>query len=417
MNPPFPHKKTDTPVESFVDRALEGLSDHGKLAVILPMSLMVKKDKGAWRDRILARNTLLAVCQLPDELFQPYASVTTSFVVIKKGVPHSPVRKTTFVRLQHDGLTLRKGTRVQRATEPNQIPDAIDAMLNRNSRPGFSRAVSIGGKDEWAPGAYIESSPPDETEIKEAVDVHLRRLASFYARYAREIVAQRHAIENGELALRPYRDMISTARLRNAEAMRSSDGTIGAMFDVYYGMKELHSREGYASGATLVISPTEEYNGCYGWLEFPELIEPPFVTVAQMGTIGEAFVQLEPCAVNDDCLILLAKPGARVSLADLVVAAATLHAEKWRFTYGRKLTPSRIVDFRLPQSASLRDWITVKLAGLQKVISASLNLYEDEYQDECDVEIARTRLREIKGDSSVLIEGDELKAQLDELLI
>ncbi len=38
-------------------------------------------------------------------------------------------------------------------------------------------------------------------------------------------------------------------------------------------------------------------------------------------------------------------------------------------------------------------------------------------EDERDAEIARTRLKEIREDPSLLIEGDELKVQLDELLV
>ena len=392
MNPPFPHAKTDTPVEAFIERALDGLADRGKLAAIVPMSLLVKRSKGSWRTKILQKNSLLAVCQLPDELFQPFASVTTAFVVLEKGVPHNRRRKTEFVRLRHDGLVLRKGARVDRSTEPNQILEAIEVIVNPRSTPGFCQATTIGGEDEWAPGAYIESTPPEVDEIREAVDVHLRRLGSFYARYAREIVVQRHAIASGDLVVRPYRTLVSDRRLKNATANSSTPGTIGAMFDIYYGMKELHSREGYAEGTTLVISPTGEYNGCYGWLEFSKLIKAPFVTVAQTGNIGEAFVQLEPCAVNDDCLILVAKNDADVMLPDLVLAAATLHSEKWRFTYGRKLTPSRIAGLQLPEPIQWREWIAEKMTAIKGVIEASVGPYEEEAEVEQDRIAAKMRL-------------------------
>ena len=118
-------------------------------------------------------------------------------------------------------------------------------------------------------------------------------------------------------------------------------------------MKELHSREGIGPGRTLIISPTENYNGTFGWLDFPDTLKPSFVTVAQTGSVGEAFVQLEPCAVNDDCLVLLPRDGHDASLVTLVLTAATLHAERWRFNYGRKLTPARSASFPLPASDAL----------------------------------------------------------------
>lgn len=410
MNPPFPHEKTDTPVEDFVARALESLRDRGKFAVILPMSLLVKKDKGEWRESILKHNSLLAVCQLPDELFQPFASATTSFIVLEKGIPHNANRKTMFVRLHHDGLTLRKGTRVERASEPNQIPAALNAILNKISTPGFSNSVHISGRDEWAPGAYIDSAPPEEGELRENIDVLLRRLASFYTRYASEIVVQREAIKAGDLTVDSYRDLVTDARKDNAESITGAKDTIGGLFDIFYGMKELHSREGIAPGPSLVISPSEQYNGCYGWLEFPTLIKPPFVTVAQTGSIGEAFVQREPCAVNDDCLILLPKEGMSLGMSDLVLAAACLQAEKWRFTYGRKLTPTRIANFRIRKSVALTEWIERKLDDMDGVIDASLAPYEDDSED---IETARVRVAEIAKSPETLVSGEALRKRLD----
>lgn len=141
---------------------------------------------------------------MPDELFQPFAAATTSIVIIEKGVPHNSKRKTAFVRLRYDGLSLEKGVRIEHG--PNQIPDALDAILNATSKPGFSGAANISGDIEWAAGAYIGSSTPDEAELRSALDTLLRRLASFYTRYAPEILAQREAIEAGEISQVSYLD-------------------------------------------------------------------------------------------------------------------------------------------------------------------------------------------------------------------
>ena len=73
-------------------------------------------------------------------------------------------------------------------------------------------------------------------------------------------------------------------------------------------------------------------------------------------------------------------------MSDLVLAAASLHAEKWRFTYGRKLTPSRIASFRMPTSTSLREWVVEKLHDIKEVVAASLRPYQTE--DERNIEIA-----------------------------
>ncbi len=270
---------------------------------------------------------------------------------------------------------MKKNARVRRDSEPDQIPDAVNAILNSREKPGFSSSRSISGGDEWSAGAYIKSALPDEDEIKQAIDVQLRGLASFYARYAAEIMTQREAIESGEVDISPYREMLSKLKLANAKLLPKEHGTIGGAFDIYYGMKELHSRDGMAEGKTLIVSPTESYNGTDGWLEFDTTIEPAFVTVAQTGSIGEAFVQFEPCAVNDDCLLLLPRSAEHGSEAKLVVTAAILRAERWRFNYGRKLTPERIARFPMHESPTLEDWVQTKLEDMMAVVIASLSPY------------------------------------------
>ena len=375
MNPPFPHKKTDTPVEQFIERSLEGLQQGGRQAVIVPSSLLSKSNKGVWRENILSKNTLVAICQLPDELFEPFASVTTSIVFLTKGHPHPKTRRAMFVRLRHDGLLLKKGARIRRKSEPDQVPLALDAIVNNRETPGFSSALAVSDRDEWSAGAYIESVMPQEEDLKDAIDTQLRRLASFYTRYAAEIISQRQAIDDGEINLVSYSELLSKRRLANAKKLPSENGTIGGAFDIYYGMKELHSRDGIAEGKTLIVSPTENYNGTDGWLEFGTVIEPGFVTAAQTGSIGEAFVQLEPCAVNDDCLVLMPKTEEHCRIAKLVIAAALIHFEKWRFNYGRKLTPKRIAGFPLFESESLEAWVEEKLSDIMGVVSASLKPY------------------------------------------
>lgn len=375
INPPFPHKKTDALPQQFVERALEALEQRGKLAVILPTSLIVKAETKSWRKSILSQNSLLAVCQMPDELFQPYASSTTSVVLLEKGVPHNRKRKTVFVRLQYDGLTLKKGTRVARQDGRDQIPEAVDATLNKTELPGFAGVASVSGDVEWSPGAYIPSAIPTEEELKTSIDELLRRLASFYVRYASEVANQRSKLAPGELRAAPYTELIGSARLANAQALPKEAGTIGELFDIFYGQKELHSREGILPGDSLVVSPTEEYNGCYGWLSFENLIQAPFVTVAQTGTIGEAFVQMEACGVNDDCLLLLPKYASNLPLSCLFIAAALIRLERWRFSYGRKLTPSRICSFHMSRMPHLESWVDDQLEKWKKITEAAVSSY------------------------------------------
>ncbi|WP_298214360.1 class I SAM-dependent DNA methyltransferase [Acidocella sp.] len=408
MNPPFPHQKTDTPSEEFVDRALEALRDRGKLAVILPTGLLAKPGAGEWRAKILRHNTLVAVCQLPNELFQPFAAATTSFVVIEKGVPHNPKRKTTFVRLHYDGLELQKGARVERGS--NQIPEAIEAILNGTVKPGFSGTASIAGAVEWSAGAYIPSAPPEEAELREAVDVLLRRMASFYTRYAPEVLNQRRAIEAGEIVQQPYREIVSNKKLDNAATISGNKDDVGGRFDMFYGLGALESREGIPPGRTLIISPTEQYNGCDGWLEFDTVLEPPFITVARTGSIGEAFVHLEPCAPNSDCIVLLPRRAEWSTISELIMAASAIRLEKWRYNYGRKITPQRLAGVKLSHSPDILAFAANLYGKFEEVIAASLSPYQTE--DERDASIAKRRLTELSRNPERWLRGSALNKRL-----
>ena len=382
MNPPFPHKKTDTPIERLIDRALEGLRNRGRLAAIAKTGLLVKPATKKWRNGILRNHSLVAVCQLPDELFQPFASATTSFVVLEKGVPHNPKRKSMFVRLRYDGLSLHKGVRVEYG--PDQIPDALDAILNRTEKPGFSGAAYISEGMEWGVGAYIESIRPEDIEVFEASDVLLRRLASFYTRYAPEIVNQRRAIISKDIREVPYEEILSRKKKKNSEAITGQADEIGGLFDIYYGLAEIETRTGISAGRTLIVSPTEKYNGCYGWLEFDVVLRPPFITVARTGSIGEAFVHTEPCAPNSDCLVLL--PRKKLNVSDLFLVASSIRLEKWRYNYGRKITPTRLSQVKLPYSPGLRKDVDSLYQKFRNVIAASLEPYQVEEKDLKDVE-------------------------------
>jgi len=373
---------------------------------------LVKEDKGKWRGDVLKHNSLLAVCQLPDELFQPFASATTTFAVIEKGVPHNSKRKTVFVRLYHDGLTLRKGVRVERPTEPNQIPDAIDAILNGTTTPGFSGKASIEGTVEWSPGAYIASAPAEDVEMSAAVDVLIRRLASFYTRYAPEVIAQRQAIAAGEIEQVDYLKTLSKQKLKNAQALKGGPDEIGGRFDIVYGLGEIESRDGIPDGRTLIISPTEQYNGCYGWLEFEKVLKPPFITVARTGSIGEAFIHLEPCAPNSDCLVILPKKRDWESVPDLLLAASAIRLERWRYNYGRKITPTRLANVKLNFSDEVHESTAAMWEKFREVIEASLRPYAEDAEDRIDAAIARTRLAALATAPERLVKGAALRRRL-----
>lgn len=393
MNPPFPHKKTDAPPELFVERALDGLAQGGRLAVVIPLSLLVKKDKMAWRQAIIDNNTVEAAIKLPDELFQPYAQPYTVVLYLTKGIPHPKGKSVFFARIENDGYRLKKGVRIP--CEGSELPKALHAFQNRVTEAGFCGWAQLDSDISFAPGAYIPARKLSDSEVDEGVLAIIRSRSSFVAYHAPQI-----ATLNREGAV-PVRSIRKPKRSSLALV-----GTLGQYFDIVYGQKSLHNKEALLPGTSLVISSSGMDNGCYGFFDFSGILEPPFVTVPSTGSIGIAHVQELPCGVTDDCLLLVPKEGVPHAL--LYVAAAVVRNEAWRFSYGRKATPDRIAYFPLPSSAPLLRRIDEYLARADRVERIML----EDAEDALDSRVAETRLKAVDNNEDRVVSGEELAARL-----
>jgi len=397
MNPPFPHKKTDRPVEEFIARGLDGLSQGGRLAAIIPSSMLVRKPMGRWRRDLLAKNTLEAVITLPDELFQPYASVTTAIIYVRKGIPHSKSKSVFFAHVERDGLRLKKGIRVPAG--PNELPAVLEQFRGAESEGSFSgwKKVEIGG--DLSPGAHIPAEAASDAMVDEGVLTAVRSRTAFVATHAADLIA---------LNIEHPRPPLARRKARKLAAIE--EGTIGNYFDVVYGLKALHDKSGLGPGRSLVISSSGIDNGCYGFFDFKDVLEPPFVTVPSTGSIAEARVQEWPCGVTDDCLMLVPKGG--IPHAALYVAAAIVKREKWRFNYGRKVTPERILDLPVPLDSDL----VARIEGyLQRAANVEDQLLEAA-EDALDTQVAQRRLSEIESGESEVVRGKALEDRLAALM-
>jgi hypothetical protein len=398
MNPPYPHKSTDAPTEDFVERALEGLSQGGRLAAIIPLSLLVKTNKTPWRKSILAKNTLEAAIKLPDELFQPYAQPYTVVVYLRKGIPHPKGKKVFFARVDKDGFRIKKGVRIP--TPENELPTALDHFKANKTEPGFSGWAPLDEDVSFAPGAYIPARVLPDDEIDDGVLEVVRARTAFVAYHAADVVTLN---TDNPIPLREVRKVRPLAKPK--------PGTVSDYFDVLYGLRSLHNKEALLPGCTLVISSSGMDNGCYGFFDFEGVLKPPFVTVPSTGSIAIAHVQEWPCGVTDDCLVLLPKPDVPHAL--LYVAAAVIRNEQWRFSYGRKATPARIADFPLPHNDALLERID---GYLERAARTEDRLIEDA-EDALDAHIARQRLTAIKDGSAKVVSGDALDAKLASLML
>lgn len=403
MNPPFPHEETDTPPENFVDRALEGLQHRGVLAAIVPQSLMVKREKLTWREGLLKKHTLLGVVSLPDELFQPYASATTAILLLEKGVPHQVHKQVFFARVANDGLRLKKGVRIPR--EGNQLPAILDAYNEKRPIPrlcGWSPLDPTEGLWHTAAPHYVPTSPLSIEEVATGVRELARARAAFVVAHAADLLVMSEDVRHGDLV---PQDLGAS---RKPTKVHIESGTIGDLFLIYTGQRELHNKENLQPGHCLVVSSSGTDNGCYGFFEFDRPLMPPFATVPGTGSIGQAFVQHWPCGVTDHCYILVPKEGVAPEM--LYVACATIRREVWRFSYGAQITAPRIAWFPLPTGDDVIQKVREQSVDAEKIEALALDLATDDL----DRKIAAERLAEISTLPHLVLTGAALETKLEE---
>ncbi|MGH7203757.1 MAG: restriction endonuclease subunit S [Candidatus Levyibacteriota bacterium] len=117
---------------------------------------------------------------------------------------------------------------------------------------------------------------------------------------------------------------------------------LGELFEINYGQKEYESKEDLEPGNTILISSKGEDKGCYGLFDIPVHYKAPIITVPRTGSIGHAFVQEFDCCANSDCLVMQAKKEVNLSLNQLYQIAYQIREIKWKYNYGRKITPERL---------------------------------------------------------------------------
>ena len=268
--------------------------------------------------------------------------------MLQKGVPHPTDTEVFFAHINNDGLRLRKGVRLPQAG--GELATVQQAFESHSSVSGLCKWTKV-LETEWAPGAYIESTPLDEAALERIAAYLARSIASSQILHLEEFGALQEAVNNEELEVAPYK-----RRSRLPSGKEYGADSIASLFEIVYGQPSLENKVNLANGIVPVISSAGSNNGLHGFYELPlgtQPIEPPFVTVPRTGSIGEAFVQLLPCGVTSDCVLLIPKDDTE--LEDLFLAAATVRLEKWRFNYGRKITPTRVAEFVLNRSQQVRE--------------------------------------------------------------
>jgi hypothetical protein len=117
------------------------------------------------------------------------------------------------------------------------------------------------------------------------------------------------------------------------------------LFKIRYGSHGYDNKSVLDKGNTLLIASQGMDNGAYGFFDVPKKFQEPIITIPRTGSIGYAFVQLIPCNVTDDCMVLLSLE--KMSVDYLFYVASVIRFSKWRYNYGRKITPKRIAKLEV----------------------------------------------------------------------
>ena len=142
-NPPFmspkggirPHKRFSVQSKRsevlFVDYMCEHLTPNGQAGIIVPEGIIFQSSNAYKQLReMLIKNYLYAVVSLPAGVFQPYAGVKTSILLIDKKLAKRTA-KILFVKIENDGFDL--GAQ-RRPIEKNDLPKAIKLITNYKLR-------------------------------------------------------------------------------------------------------------------------------------------------------------------------------------------------------------------------------------------------------------------------------------------
>jgi len=341
MNPPFPHKKTDTPATDFIDRALLSIKNRGVLASIIPYSLLVNtKD---WHRGILKNNTLLYVATLPFDLFNPYSSFNTAIIVLQKGAPHGN-KNVFFCKITNDGFKTKKNIRIPR--EGSQLEQLLMAYKNKSDKPELCayNVISSHSK-EWSPEAFIKSAPHCNEEFIRGYEDSIRKQASFYVNYGSRIL-QRY---NPSLifGIQSSPKAFSTSSSLSLKGIKVGSFKMSEYFDVKLGGSE--EIEDLDEGNTPIVSTSEFMNGVTEWKKPKTESHPPVITVATDGSTGSSFVQEYDFYAFYKVAMIRPKKEIEneIDIDSLYYISYLLYRERWRYVYARKFGKERLLQTEL----------------------------------------------------------------------
>ena len=331
----------------FIEHALNVVSkQNGTVVAIVQMGCCIKNEKEiiAVKNRILSKHRLHAALSMPDELFNPAASVVTSVLVFKANEINDG-RKTWFGYFKDDGFIKRKHRgRVDSKGLWKEIKEKwINAYQNLDEIPGLSGKKEVTGKDEWCAEAYLKTN------------YQLLQKNNFEQKI-KDYISHKVKLDYTNVTIKPLFN--ENLELNFSQWKTFKYGGEEGVFIIkngYYNKKPEHTIKGIIP----FIGATESNNGVTEYYSETDIednnkdersndhdleqkiFQGNCISVTNNGSVGCAFYQPDNFTCSHDVNVLLLK-GKKWNIYLGMFICALIELEKFRWTFGRKWRPSRM---------------------------------------------------------------------------
>ncbi|MBR3549608.1 MAG: N-6 DNA methylase [Treponema sp.] len=339
INPPY--SQDDKEELEFTEHLLDILVPGGTGCVVVPMSCAIGTKFKITRERLFKKHTLKAVFSMPDDIFYP-TGTNVCVMVWEAHTPHDNTQETFFGYYKDDGFVKKhKFGRIDFFSRWCSIEKQwLKLYRNRDVKDGFTARACINWNDEWLCEAYMNTDY--EKLVKSDFEKTLRTFFSY------EVL-----IGSTDLSVK-LSSIPSTPKLspENWKFFKVSD-----IFMIQNGKGITKEELEEFSGDFPAVQSGEINNGILGFIDKNYCKEmnytytdEPCLTVARTGTAGFVAFQRNGCVVGDSAKILLLKNEDFRNPYTYIFLATVLNANRYKFSYGRKVTEDKYKDLilRLP---------------------------------------------------------------------
>lgn len=365
----------------YIADTLNTINQQATLAVLLPIACAIgtKGEIAQIKQDILKENTLDAVFTLPPDIFYPGASVSACCMIFKIGKKHSDssTPDTFFGYYKDDGFKKKKNIgRIEQldiSTGKSKwlmIENHwIDLYRNRKEVPGLSSTHKVTAADEWLCEAYMK------TDYSVLTETHFRNTINRYLSYLVSIGAlfdNRH-ISDPDFAMNyfSYLQKQSNRPEYLIDTRQWKEFVYSKIFDVkkgFYNKKPEHNFDGSIPflGATERCNGVTEYyslediesaskNGDDNNVPIEEkMFDGGSLCITNNGSVGYAFYQPVPFTCSHDVNPLYILNG-KFNVYIALFVATIVELDRYRWAYGRKWRPDRMVKSTIHLPAIMKD--------------------------------------------------------------